>query len=216
MLEVVNDEQHLARAQSPVYGLDQWNVPLIGEVDGSSHGRHHLRWFLKWSEFHKDEAITEGLTQTSGDLERETGLSDSSGPGQRQQANLIIAKQSRDVKVLLAPPDQTCQRSGEALLAGRVPDRPIRRQRTTGCREQRYPFFSYESQRIGEQDRGFSIRMRSQPSLQVADCPRADAGAFSQFLLGQVESASVLPQQIAKRRRISIHAGNHACITWHS
>ena len=65
-------------------------------------------------------------------------------------------------------------------------------------RDERRPFLPGQVQCLGQQLGGVLARGAVDTALQIADRPRADAGRFGQFLLGEPGFGAQLPQQVGK------------------
>ena len=100
---------------------------------------HDLRGILQRRQIDKDDAIAKGIAQIRRDRHGETRLAHPARPGHGEQADPLVAQQSRDLAALHVTANQPRERPGEACLTGRGRGLPFRREGATGRRQQGRP-----------------------------------------------------------------------------
>ncbi len=124
MLEVV---QHQQRNRSPQVGNDlvrQRPAGGLPDIEVVRHHRSHVIRFTDRGELDEMDTVGEAVAEVRGHFERHPRLSDTSRPGDCQQAHPRLTEQLRKLPHRLRPPDER----GHCLGQGR------RRAFRTNCR----------------------------------------------------------------------------------
>jgi hypothetical protein len=132
MLEVVQHQEHPARAQRTTQGLERGNGALVVRAESGGDCRGHLGWIPQRRQIDKDDAVREGVAQAGCRRHGEASLTAARGARQSQQAHALVAQEPSNFADLLAASDQPRERDRQARLQARGRHPRLSPDRTTG------------------------------------------------------------------------------------
>ncbi len=94
LLQVVQDEQRLARAQMRRELLDQGPVARVAQAERLGHRRHDESGIADRLQRDEADAVGEPVLRLTGDFEGEAGLADAARPDQDDERDLVAEQQA--------------------------------------------------------------------------------------------------------------------------
>ena len=210
MLEVVQQQEHLARGKDAPHRLER-STSALAQTESRGDGGEDQRGLLERRQIDEDHAVTESVRHARRHLNREAGLPHAGRSDQRQEPLAIREQHVRDLGKLLATADESRQRDGEVRGVACAAGLPGGADPAAGNGQKSGPLASGEPERVRKLGRGLPVRVGPHPTLQIADRPCAHPGALGQRLLGEGTGTAMLPQQITEgggiRGMVERHAG---------
>ena len=109
MLEVVEHQQRLGLAKGGHQCLTHRNVAGIAETGGAGHGHSHQTSISDRGQRGEIDPIGEVRADFGGNGKSERGLTDATGAGQREEANVRATQKRQGQHQLALAADERCE-----------------------------------------------------------------------------------------------------------
>jgi hypothetical protein len=106
LLDVVEDQQELAVLEELAERFVGWTSLEQASAGGLGHRRHDQRRIGERGEGNEDDPVREVGGDLPGDLDRQPGLADAAGSGQRHHRDVRVCQEFAYRRQLTLPPDQ--------------------------------------------------------------------------------------------------------------
>ena len=112
MLEVVQHQEHPAPSQEVLQHVDGSATRGLGCAERLGDGRHDHRRARHGTQHHDGDTVLEARLQIHGGPERDAGLADPAGTGERDQPNVVALDELTDDAHLVLASDEAARRGG--------------------------------------------------------------------------------------------------------
>src|SRR5215212_1893745 len=106
VLAVVEDKERLLRLEGLLQDVSKEPVTWISDTYRFGQCRHDEAGVTNWRQVNEDHAIDEGRRCVVRDRQRESGLADTPGTGQREERNRLIEEQGSGRCTLALPANE--------------------------------------------------------------------------------------------------------------
>lgn len=198
MLEVVEQEQQVATAQSVLHSRAQRLSSDTPEPHGLCDRGRDMVWAPKRGQGYKPYAISVCRCQALSDAQGKPCLPHSTGSGQCDEPNILAVQKVNDGGLLGFSPQEGCEVGGKPVS--------LRMDRGTGrcaARPRDCPFehgflLRGETQRAAQQCHGVAPWLRAGTAFQIANGSIAQPCPLCKFLLREPSGLSIVPQECPK------------------
>ena len=104
MLNIIEKQQALFVLEESTHLLGKCMIRLFTQSEHVRHGLWNERRIAQSRQVNPDEAIGKTVAEVVCDLERESGLTDPSGPGQGEQTHSALSQKVKCLCDFLLPP----------------------------------------------------------------------------------------------------------------